>query len=75
MDKLVENKRETAYRGTTHIGKSGLEAYYEEQLHGAPGYQEVEKDAAGNIVRVIRSDPSQRANAAFGDGYSFAKRS
>ena len=59
MEKLVENKRETAYRGTTHIGKSGLEAYYEEQLHGAPGYQEVEKDAAGNIVRVIRSDPSQ----------------
>ena len=57
MIKLNENNRAIAYRGTTHIGKSGLEAFYEEQLHGAPGYQEVEKDAAGNIVRVIRSEP------------------
>ena len=55
--KLNENGRALAYRGTTHIGKSGLEAFYEEQLHGLPGYQEVEKDAAGNIIRVIRSEP------------------
>jgi len=55
--KLEEGNRSAAYRGTTHIGKSGLEDYYEEALHGAPGYEEVEKDAAGNIVRIIRSDP------------------
>ena len=59
MVKLNETNRALAYRGTTHIGKSGLEAYYESQLHGAPGYQEVEKDASGNIVRVIRSEPAQ----------------
>ncbi|MDO4434542.1 MAG: penicillin-binding protein 2 [Alysiella sp.] len=57
--KLEENNRTAAYRGTTHMGKSGLEAYYEEQLHGLPGYQEVEKDAAGNIIRVIHSEPPQ----------------
>ncbi|ULJ59632.1 penicillin-binding protein 2 [Wielerella bovis] len=59
MEKLTENNRAMAYRGTTHIGKSGLEAFYEEQLHGSPGYQEVEKDAAGNIMRIIRSEPAQ----------------
>lgn len=57
--KLNEENRMMAYRGTTHIGKSGLELFYEEQLHGKPGYQEVEKDAAGNIIRVIRSEPPQ----------------
>lgn len=57
--KLAATNRSAAYRGTTHIGKSGLEAYYEEQLHGTPGFQEVEKDAAGNVIRVIRSEPAQ----------------
>ena len=47
------------YRGSTHIGKSGLESFYERQLHGTPGYQEVEKDAYGNIVRVLKTVPSQ----------------
>ena len=47
------------YRGSTHIGKSGLEKFYEPQLHGAPGYQEVEKDAYGNIVRVLKNIPSR----------------
>ena len=50
---ILEEEGLTAlYRGSTHIGKSGLEKFYEPQLHGAPGYQEVEKDAYGNIVRV-----------------------
>ncbi|WP_034334311.1 penicillin-binding protein 2 [Conchiformibius kuhniae] len=61
--KLAENKRAALYRGTTHIGKNGLEAFYEEQLHGSPGYQEVEKDAAGNIIRVIKSEPPQTGQA------------
>ncbi len=48
---MLEEEGLTAlYRGSTHIGKSGLEKYYEHQLHGIPGYQEVEKDAYGNIV-------------------------
>lgn len=57
--KLAENQRSNEYRGTTHIGKTGLEAFYERQLHGLPGYQEVEKDAAGNVIRVIKSQPAQ----------------
>lgn len=56
---LEKENRSATYRGTTHIGKAGLEAFYEEQLHGIPGFQEVEKDAAGNVIRVIRSEPPQ----------------
>ena len=57
---MLEEKGLTAlYRGSTHIGKSGLEKYYEHQLHGVPGYQEVEKDAYGNIVRVLKNVPSK----------------
>ena len=57
---MLEEEGLTAlYRGSTHIGKSGLEKYYEHQLHGVPGYQEVEKDAYGNIVRVLKNIPSK----------------
>ena len=57
---MLEKEGLTAlYRGSTHIGKSGLEKYYEHQLHGIPGYQEVEKDAYGNIVRVLKNVPSK----------------
>lgn len=57
---MLEEEGLTAlYRGSTHIGKSGLEKYYEHQLHGIPGYQEIEKDAYGNIVRVLKNVPSK----------------
>lgn len=56
---LAENNLSYQYRGTTHIGKTGLESFYETQLHGLPGYQEVERDAAGNIIRVIKSQPAK----------------
>lgn len=57
---MLEEEGLTAlYRGSTHIGKSGLEKYYEHQLHGIPGYQEVEKDAYGNIVRILKNVPSK----------------
>ena len=57
---ILEEEGLTAlYRGSTHIGKSGLEKYYEHQLHGIPGYQEVEKDAYGNIVRILKNVPSR----------------
>ncbi|MFK7828171.1 MAG: penicillin-binding protein 2 [Congregibacter sp.] len=46
------------YRGTFHIGKIGVERYYEDQLHGAVGYQTVETNAHGRVLRVLeRFDP------------------
>jgi len=46
------------YRATRHIGKVGLEKYYEDQLHGTIGYQEVETDVRGRVIRVLdRKNP------------------
>lgn len=46
------------YRGTTHIGKSGIERYYEDQLHGASGIEKIETNAQGRILTVLeREDP------------------
>ena len=30
------------YAGTTHIGKTGIEQFYEDELHGEPGYEKIE---------------------------------
>ena len=47
-----------AYRGTFHIGKTGLERRYEGQLLGDVGYQTVETNAHGRVLRVLdRFDP------------------
>ena len=42
-----------AYSGTNHIGKIGIEKYYESQLLGEVGYQRVETDARGRIMTVL----------------------
>ena len=44
----------TEYRGTQSIGKTGIEHFYEAQLHGQVGYEEVETNAQGRIMRVLR---------------------
>jgi len=35
------------YAASTHIGKSGIERYYENELHGKVGYEKVETNAQG----------------------------
>ncbi len=46
------------YRGTDQIGKTGLERFYEDLLHGQVGYETVEKNARGQIMNVLdRTDP------------------
>jgi len=47
----------TNYRATNYIGKSGVEKYYEELLHGKVGYQMVETDVSGRTLRVINKIP------------------
>jgi penicillin-binding protein 2 len=39
------------YKGADHIGKTGLEQSYEGALHGTTGFEQVETDASGRIVR------------------------
>ncbi|MEJ2060374.1 MAG: penicillin-binding protein 2 [Gammaproteobacteria bacterium] len=45
------------YTGTSHIGKTGIEKFYETQLHGRVGYQKVEINAQGRVVRVLDRTP------------------
>ncbi|MGE3920308.1 MAG: penicillin-binding protein 2 [Gammaproteobacteria bacterium] len=45
------------YSATDYIGKLGIEKHYEDMLHGQVGYQQVETDAAGHIVRVLKRTP------------------
>lgn len=52
----IEQKGEEAnYKGTEHIGKTGIEKTYEFTLHGVTGYEEVEIDAGGRAVRRLSS--------------------
>lgn len=41
------------YRGTFHIGKVGIERFYEATLHGEVGYQNVETNAHGRVLRIL----------------------
>ncbi|WP_343550823.1 penicillin-binding protein 2 [Pantoea sp.] len=45
------------YAADHNIGKQGIEGYYESLLHGKTGYQEVEVDNHGRIVRVLKEVP------------------
>lgn len=42
------------YSASHYIGKLGIEKYFEEELHGKAGYQEVETDANGEPVRILK---------------------
>ena len=48
-----------AYSGTEHVGKIGVEKYYENVLLGKVGYQRVETDARGRIMKVLDSTPPE----------------
>lgn len=45
------------YSATNFIGKVGIEKFYEDQLHGSVGYEQVETNASGRIVRVLKRTP------------------
>ena len=45
------------YAGTTHIGKTGIERFYEKELHGEVGYERVETNAEGRVLRVLERVP------------------
>ena len=51
------------YRGTQSVGKTGIERFYEPQLHGHVGYEEVETNAQGRVMRVLNhTDPTPGQN-------------
>src|SRR5258708_20137834 len=63
QEKLEEDGVDANYRGTDSIGKSGLEASYQAELHGVTGFERVEIDAAGRGIRTLPPrTPSQPGN-------------
>ena len=41
------------YRGSTHIGKLGIESSYENDLHGKTGYAEIETNVQARLLNTI----------------------
>lgn len=51
------DERSKAYEGSTHTGKTGIERFYESDLHGEVGYEHVEVNVQGRVLRVLESKP------------------
>jgi len=46
------------YRGINFLGKTGIESYYEDLLRGEIGFDQIETNAHGRVVRTISNTPS-----------------
>ncbi|OCG40183.1 penicillin-binding protein 2 [Gilliamella apicola] len=57
--RLEDENKASDYVATFNIGKMGIEKYYEDVLHGTPGYEKVEVNSRGRIVRQLNQHPPQ----------------
>jgi len=57
VERLEKEDKLANYAATKDIGKQGVEKYYEDELHGVAGYQEVEVNNRGRIVRTLKFQP------------------
>lgn len=57
IERLVREEKDANYQATRDIGKLGIERYYEDMLHGTAGYQEVEVNSRGRIIRTLKYVP------------------
>lgn len=55
-DGLLKN-----YTATHDIGKLGIERYYENILHGKTGYEEVEVNSRGKVIRQLHEQPDRKS--------------
>ncbi|MDH4094059.1 MAG: penicillin-binding protein 2 [Betaproteobacteria bacterium] len=62
VERLEEMEVAANYRGTDYIGKAGVEASYQQELHGVTGFERLEIDAAGRGVRSLSRTPAQTGN-------------
>lgn len=56
-ERELKSVNKNKYSATEHIGKTGVEKFYEKHLHGDVGYQTVETNARGKITRVLDREP------------------
>jgi penicillin-binding protein 2 len=62
QQRLEELGVEANYRGTDTIGRRGIEASYQQDLHGTTGFEQLEIDAAGRGIRVLSRTAPQPGN-------------
>ena len=62
LERIDEEGQAANYRGTDHIGKTGLEQRYEFEMHGTSGFESVEVDAGGRGIRVLSRTPPVSGN-------------
>lgn len=57
LQQLDEQGKLANYAATRDMGKQGIEKNYEELLHGQAGYQEVEVNNRGRVIRTLKYQP------------------
>lgn len=59
VERLDKEELLPNYAATHDIGKLGIERYYEDVLHGKTGYEEVEVNNRGRVIRQLHEQPPQ----------------
>ncbi len=62
IQQLEQDETAANYRGSNHIGKTGIEQSYQNELHGTTGIEQVEVDAGGRAVRMLSRIPPVSGN-------------
>jgi len=57
VQRLDQEGKTGNYAATHDIGKLGIESYYEDTLHGKTGYEEVEVNNRGRVIRQLNQEP------------------
>ncbi|VTR23560.1 Peptidoglycan synthase FtsI precursor [Serratia fonticola] len=57
LERLDKDGQLRNYAATHDIGKLGIERYYEDVLHGKTGYEEVEVNNRGRVIRQLHEQP------------------
>ena len=59
-DADIESSVVKIHEGMTEIGKLGVERFYQNILSGQPGFEKLETDARGEVIRVLEKRESIR---------------
>ena len=74
MKELKKLNRLESYRGLDHIGKTGIEYFYEDRLHGKPGYKTIEVDVNNQVIRTVSTiDPQHGKDIILNINYKIQK--
>jgi len=57
IKRLKSTNKLKSYMGLDHIGKTGIEYFYEDRLHGYPGYKKIEVNAKNEVIRTLEIVP------------------